>query len=76
MPKHRQNRTTPAQSGPTEPTTKTQTAVTSGDMDPNAPPVSAEDIRFRAYRKWEIAGKPTGNSVRFWLEAEQELGQG
>jgi hypothetical protein len=35
--------------------------------------VSLEDIRLCAYHKWEIAGKPTGDSVRFWLEAEQEL---
>ena len=76
MPKHDHNRETPAQSGRTGPTTTTQTAVASGDKDHNAPSVSAEDIRLRAYRKWEIAGKPTGASIRFWLEAEQELGQG
>ena len=75
MSKHRQNRATPAQSGPTGPTTATQTTLASGDQEHNDPSVSAEDIRFRAYRKWEIAGKPTGASIRFWLEAEQELGQ-
>jgi hypothetical protein len=35
--------------------------------------VVAEDIRLSAYRKWESAGKPTGDGVQFWLEAEQEL---
>jgi hypothetical protein len=74
MSKRRQNRATPAQLGPTGPTTTTQTPVASGDH--NVPSVSAEDIRLRAYRKWESAGKPTGDSIRFWLEAEQELGQG
>jgi hypothetical protein len=30
-------------------------------------------VRARAYRKWELAGKPQGDGIRFWLEAEQEL---
>jgi hypothetical protein len=55
--------------------TTSQTAVTSGDKDHKAQPVSAEDIRLCAYRKWESAGKPTGDGLQFWLEAEQELGQ-
>jgi len=37
--------------------------------------VSEEAIRLCAYRKWETAGKPVGNSVNFWLEAERELAQ-
>jgi hypothetical protein len=32
-----------------------------------------EDIQLRAFHKWEAAGKPTGDGVRFWLEAENEL---
>ena len=35
-----------------------------------------EDIRLCAYQKWEAAGKPTGDGVQFWLEAEQELAKG
>jgi DUF2934 family protein len=31
------------------------------------------DIQLCAFRKWEAAGKPTGDDVRFWLEAEKEL---
>jgi DUF2934 family protein len=65
-----------AQSDPTGPATTTQIASASGDKAHNAPLVSAEDIRLCAYRKWESAGKPTGDGVRFWLEAEQELAQG
>ena len=34
---------------------------------------SAEAIRHQAYGKWEIAGKPTGDGIAFWLEAEREL---
>jgi hypothetical protein len=32
-----------------------------------------DEIRTRAYQKWEAAGRPDGESVLFWLEAEQEL---
>ena len=35
--------------------------------------ISVEDIRHCAYRKWESAGRPSGDGTRFWLEAEQEL---
>jgi hypothetical protein len=31
------------------------------------------DIWRLARHKWEAAGKPDGDSSRFWLEAEQEL---
>lgn len=41
----------------------------------NCQPLSEEDIRLRAYRKWEAAGKPEGDGVQFWLEAEQDLSQ-
>jgi hypothetical protein len=35
--------------------------------------VTAEQIRIRAYLRWEAADKPPGDGVRFWLEAEREL---
>jgi hypothetical protein len=35
--------------------------------------VSEADIRLCAYQKWEAAGKPKENDIRFWLQAEQEL---
>jgi hypothetical protein len=39
------------------------------------PHISArhENVQFAAYRKWEIAGKPGGDGIPFWLEAEKEL---
>ncbi|MBA4190430.1 MAG: hypothetical protein C0467_20780 [Planctomycetaceae bacterium] len=37
---------------------------------------TAEEVRLCAYRKWENAGRPGGDGVQFWLEAEQELGRG
>ena len=33
------------------------------------------DIWRLARQKWEAAGRPPGDSGRFWLEAEQELVQ-
>jgi hypothetical protein len=35
--------------------------------------LSEEAIRQRAYQKWEAAGRPEGNDMKFWLEAEREL---
>jgi hypothetical protein len=49
------------------------TAVVAGDKGYKPPVVSAEEIRQCAYRKWEHAGKPAGDGLQFWLEAEQEL---
>jgi hypothetical protein len=30
------------------------------------------EVRERAYKKWEEAGRPPGDGVSFWLAAEQE----
>jgi len=78
MHKHHHRHATPATSGPNGSTTATATqpTVASGDKICNGQLVCAEDIRLRAYRKWESAGKPTGDGIRFWLDAEQELRQG
>ncbi|HEY8506417.1 MAG TPA: DUF2934 domain-containing protein [Gemmataceae bacterium] len=38
-----------------------------------APAGSQEQIRRLAYQKWEAAGRPAGDGVSFWLEAEKEL---
>lgn len=35
--------------------------------------VPEEAIRLHAYEKWEAAGKPVGDSLRFWFEAQREL---
>jgi len=34
-----------------------------------------DTIRNLAYRKWEAAGKPDGDGLDFWLEAERELNE-
>jgi len=35
--------------------------------------VPEEAIRLRAYQKWEAAGRPISDGLRFWFEAEREL---
>jgi hypothetical protein len=70
---HRHKPTTPAHPRPTAPASTTQPAVAPAETNHRARSVSADDIRLCAYRKWECAGKPSGDGVRFWLEAEQEL---
>src|SRR6516225_4359921 len=35
--------------------------------------LTLNEIRQNAYRRWEAAGRPSGDCSRFWLEAEQEL---
>jgi hypothetical protein len=32
-----------------------------------------EEIRARAYALWEQAGRPEGDGLPFWLQAEREL---
>ena len=59
-----------------EAATTTKPAVTSGENKPKTQLISAEEIRLCAYRKWEGAGKPTGDGIQFWLEAEKELVKG
>ena len=75
MTHHRKHATLP-QSGVAGPTIAIQTAVASVDKGHSAGVASAEAIRLCAYRKWEIAGKPTGDGIQFWLDAEQELMNG
>lgn len=38
-----------------------------------ARPISHDEIRHRAYLKWEAAGRPSGDGGHFWAEAEREL---
>lgn len=51
-------------------TTLTPTAA---NPEHNGHFVSPEEIRLAAYLKWEAAGRPDGDGVEFWSEAEQEL---
>ena len=46
------------------------------DQAQNGQTVSEEAIRLWAYQKWVDAGKPPGEEMKFWLEAEKELSPG
>ncbi|WFU44999.1 DUF2934 domain-containing protein [Bradyrhizobium sp. CB82] len=35
--------------------------------------VYEDDIRARAYKLWEAAGRPEGRGDEFWKEAERQL---
>jgi len=76
MAQHHHKHATLAHADPGKRTTPTKAAVAFGDDDHNGKVVTDEDIRLCAYQKWEAAGKPTGDSVQFWLEAEQQLVEG
>ena len=46
------------------------------NLGPRTPPRSGpteDEIRARAHAMWEQAGRPDGDGVQFWLEAEKEL---
>jgi len=66
---------TSAKRASASPTSVTTPAVVSAlaEPSPNGQPLSEETIRLCAYRKWETTGKPRGDGVNFWLEAEREL---
>jgi hypothetical protein len=72
MAKSRGRRAAPAAPASTE------VAVTAAnpaveDHQRKSQPVTEEAIRMLAFYKWERAGKPEGNDLCFWLEAEREL---
>lgn len=58
-----------------KPASELQAAVAPGpsSLVETSQPPSEDAVRLRAYLKWQGAGKPDGDGVRFWLEAEQEL---
>lgn len=79
MSKHHRRSGTVAPAAPTEVQTSRARPVefvgSTGDADRvHHNGVSLEDaIRVRAYQNWERAGRPEGDGVAFWLEAEAEL---
>jgi hypothetical protein len=65
----------PAPSPPAVPGPAPAAATSFATTPPNNT-IPEEAIRLCAYRKWEVAGKPEGDGVPFWIEAEKELKQG
>jgi hypothetical protein len=53
-----------------------ETHETKATPSPEAREMTLNDIRDRAYQKWQAAGRPMGDCSRYWLEAEVELLQG
>jgi hypothetical protein len=75
MSRHQQKTATPARSATVKPPSEPKAMIAPG---PNghaqkAISLSVELIQLRAYEKWELAGKPQGKDMQFWLDAEQEL---
>ena len=58
-----------------KPAIKSKSTVASGSAGQTqaGKSVSEEAIRLRAHQNWEAAGKPDGDGVRFWWEAEREI---
>ncbi len=71
------NRPTPPTTRPAAPRTTPAEAADrvtlNNSKTPKRPAPSEEDIRARAFFLWEQAGRPEGDGVQFWLEAEREL---
>ena len=40
------------------------------ELAPEELDLARERVRWMAHEKWEKAGRPMGESLRFWLEAE------
>lgn len=58
---------------PTKAAKKTEALQPNVPTPPTPRPIYLNEIRLRAYLKWQAAGQPPGDGVRFWLAAEQEL---
>jgi hypothetical protein len=72
---HTHNTTAPlATAALANPTNEPNTAAVSGlgEHVQNAEFKSQEAVRLHAFWKWQLAGKPEGDTVKLWLEAEQE----
>jgi hypothetical protein len=41
--------------------------------EPRRRALSQDAVRLRAYFKWQAAGRPEGDGIAFWLQAEREL---
>jgi hypothetical protein len=60
----------------TQPKTTSRSSAPQTALPPQKQQAAPEEVvRLRAYQKWEGAGRPIGDSLRFWFEAERELSQ-
>jgi len=66
----------PGEPAPVSARTTPAEASDSVSLGPRTPPQAQpteDEIRARAYALWEQAGRPDGDGVQFWMEAEKEL---
>ena len=56
-----------------QPGRPTVDAPTTAPGQQPSPTATEEEIRLRAYLKWEAEGRPEGHDLFFWCEAEREL---
>jgi len=75
MNKHHRKTETPAQPASVKSPSESGSSAASDDVGQvqKGKANSEEVVRVRAHQKWETAGKPNGDGVNFWLEAEQEV---
>jgi hypothetical protein len=62
--------------GPQSPRLESAARLSAPPVAPPAPDggqVTEDEIRVLAYHKWELAGRPAGDGVDFWRQAEMEL---
>jgi hypothetical protein len=65
----------PLQPEPQNPIEVAEPAPVASRQPQRARPISEDEIRHRAYLRWEAAGRPPGDGGHFWAEAERELMQ-
>lgn len=65
--------TRPAAPRSTTPADAANSVSLNSAKTPRRPGPDEEQIRTRAYALWEQAGRPEGDGLQFWLEAEREL---
>jgi hypothetical protein len=68
--------TRPAAPRTTAPADAANRVALNNTKSPNRPFPDEDQVRARAYALWEQAGRPEGDGLQFWLEAEQELADG
>jgi len=69
----RHHRATADMARRTEPTISAPPVLNTTGKTGTLETISEQQVRLRAYRKWESAGRPNCDGLEFWLAAEKEL---
>lgn len=69
----RKKSATVAKPAPARPNKQVGAGTADSGAAGNGKTASPDEIRLRAYENWEAAGRPDGDGVNFWVEAEREL---